>query len=339
MDRRELATLVNRIFGRMTFVHGFVHCDPHPGNLLVDSNGRVVLLDHGVYRSLDDDTRRTWCKLWRGLIANDDAEMRAAVADLGVDPELTTFFRIVLALVPARVVEDVHGTSTSAVISPGGGGGTTGGTGSVDGGRDVQVAARSGNPNPNNPKPSLAGFSGGVDKLSSFGKREVMRDVLGVKVERQTELFETLPRDLLMILKANNLLRYVNEQLDSPVNRFRSIAAAAEEGIAAPSDRGGGDPGTQSARPKRGRSTNLRRPVLLGVELRRAGGRDAPAASTGDDEGEARVRDVETGPGRGQGGDAGRETRGGFESGERRRHSRRRRTGDDLDATRDAMRC
>ena len=73
-----------------------------------------VLLDHGVYRSLDDRTRRTWCKLWRGLIANDDAEMRAAVADLGVDPELTTFFRIVLALVPARVVEDVHGTSTSA---------------------------------------------------------------------------------------------------------------------------------------------------------------------------------------------------------------------------------
>ena len=71
-----------------------------------------------------------------------------------------------------------------------------------------------------------------MDKLSSFGKREVMRDVLGVKVERQTELFETLPRDLLMILKANNLLRYVNEQLDSPVNRFRSIAAAAEEGIA-----------------------------------------------------------------------------------------------------------
>ena len=38
-----------------------------------------------------------------------------------------------------------------------------------------------------------------------------------------------------MILKANNLLRYVNEQLDSPVNRFRSIAAAAEEGIAATS--------------------------------------------------------------------------------------------------------
>ena len=78
----------------------------------------------------------------------------------------------------------VHGTSTSAVISPGGGGETGGAGGTLN----VQAAARSGNPNP---KPGLAGFSGGVDKLSSFGKREVMRDVLGVKVERQTELFET----------------------------------------------------------------------------------------------------------------------------------------------------
>ena len=176
-----------------------------------------MLLDHGVYRSLDDDTRRTWCKLWRGLIAGDEREMRAAVNDLGVDPDLTDFFRIVLALVPARVVEDVHGTRTSAVISS-----------TRDLGDDEDDLGARANGSSNN----LAGFSTGVDKLSSFGKREVMRDVLGVKVERQTELFETLPRDLLMILKANNLLRYVNEQLDSPVNRFRSIVASAEEGLA-----------------------------------------------------------------------------------------------------------
>ena len=217
IDKTKLAILVNEIFGRMTFVHGYTHCDPHPGNILVDSNGRVVLLDHGVYRSLDDDTRRTWCKLWRGLIAGDEREMRAAVNDLGVDPDLTDFFRIVPALVPARVVEDVHGTSTSAVISS-----------TRDLGDDEDDLGARANGSSNN----LAGFSTGVDKLSSFGKREVMRDVLGVKVERQTELFETLPRDLLMILKANNLLRYVNEQLDSPVNRFRSIVASAEEGLA-----------------------------------------------------------------------------------------------------------
>lgn len=39
----------------MIFVHGFVHCDPHPGNVLVRKCPRsqkteIVLLDHGLYQ-------------------------------------------------------------------------------------------------------------------------------------------------------------------------------------------------------------------------------------------------------------------------------------------------
>lgn len=39
----------------MIFVNGFVHCDPHPGNVLVrkgPDTGKVeiVLLDHGLYQ-------------------------------------------------------------------------------------------------------------------------------------------------------------------------------------------------------------------------------------------------------------------------------------------------
>ena len=75
-----------------------------------------------------------------------------------------------------------------------------------------------------------------MDKLTPLGKREVLRDVMGVKLEDQTRLFETMPRDLLLILKCNNLLRYVNEQLGSPVNRFRVIARFAEQGLAVDDD-------------------------------------------------------------------------------------------------------
>jgi hypothetical protein len=50
-------------------------------------------------------------------------------------------------------------------------------------------------------------------------------------LEDQSQLFEKLPRDLLLVLKANNLLRFINEQLGSPVNRFKFIAAAANEGL------------------------------------------------------------------------------------------------------------
>lgn len=38
----------------MIFVHGYVHCDPHPGNVLVNKTlqgkTEIVLLDHGLYQ-------------------------------------------------------------------------------------------------------------------------------------------------------------------------------------------------------------------------------------------------------------------------------------------------
>lgn len=58
------------------FRHGFVHCDPHDANLLVrphpkdPSRPQVVLLDHGLYRELDDDFRRNYTRLWAALVSS-----------------------------------------------------------------------------------------------------------------------------------------------------------------------------------------------------------------------------------------------------------------------------
>jgi aarF domain-containing kinase len=53
------------LFSEMIFTHGFVHCDPHPGNLLINpklnkqvgkntNDFEIVLIDHGLYQvSLD----------------------------------------------------------------------------------------------------------------------------------------------------------------------------------------------------------------------------------------------------------------------------------------------
>lgn len=45
--------MLGKLYSEMIFVKGYVHCDPHPGNVLVhkseDDVTKVVLLDHGLY--------------------------------------------------------------------------------------------------------------------------------------------------------------------------------------------------------------------------------------------------------------------------------------------------
>lgn len=53
-----------------------MHSDPHPGNIFVrqaempdgSSDVQIVLLDHGLYTTLKNDTRLSYTKLWRGIL-------------------------------------------------------------------------------------------------------------------------------------------------------------------------------------------------------------------------------------------------------------------------------
>eukprot|EP00798_Chlamydomonas_sp_ICE-L_P012309 gene12309-15472_t len=80
----EVARLVSETFAEMMFIHGDVHCDPHAANMMVRKQGgktQLVLLDHGLYRRIDDDFRLEYAKLWRGLIFADvDAITKASEA-------------------------------------------------------------------------------------------------------------------------------------------------------------------------------------------------------------------------------------------------------------------
>ena len=52
-DCPNLLCSMFQMFADMIYKHGFVHCDPHAGNILVrkreDGIDEVVLLDHGLY--------------------------------------------------------------------------------------------------------------------------------------------------------------------------------------------------------------------------------------------------------------------------------------------------
>jgi len=70
---------------RQVIVEGVYHADPHAGNILLTSDGRLALLDFGLLGRLDDDTRRGLSLLLLALAQNraDD------VADLIVALSLT----------------------------------------------------------------------------------------------------------------------------------------------------------------------------------------------------------------------------------------------------------
>ena len=55
---RELVETLIESYARMMLRDGVFHADPHPGNLLVDAKGRIVLLDFGMVIEVDVEVRK-----------------------------------------------------------------------------------------------------------------------------------------------------------------------------------------------------------------------------------------------------------------------------------------
>ncbi|XP_068524666.1 LOW QUALITY PROTEIN: uncharacterized aarF domain-containing protein kinase 5 [Anas acuta] len=85
---QDAADKLIRVFAEQIFYTGFIHADPHPGNVLVrrgpDGKAQLVLLDHGLYEFLSERDRSALCQLWRAIVLRDDAAMRSRSAELGV---------------------------------------------------------------------------------------------------------------------------------------------------------------------------------------------------------------------------------------------------------------
>nr|XP_020026579.1 uncharacterized aarF domain-containing protein kinase 5 isoform X2 [Castor canadensis] len=102
---QDVAKKLIQAFAEQIFYTGFIHSDPHPGNVLVrrgsDGKAELVLLDHGLYQFLDEKDRSALCQLWRAIILRDDAAMKAHAAALGVQDYL--LFSEVLMQRPVRL--------------------------------------------------------------------------------------------------------------------------------------------------------------------------------------------------------------------------------------------
>jgi ubiquinone biosynthesis protein len=72
-DPTRLAKIGFRTLLKMVFDDGFVHADLHPGNILVDKDGKVVILDLGLTAELDEAARRAFAQFfasWAGGVGS-----------------------------------------------------------------------------------------------------------------------------------------------------------------------------------------------------------------------------------------------------------------------------
>lgn len=86
-------------FAYQIFITGFTHADPHPGNIFIrrDESGssQLVLLDHGLYESIPQDTRYNLCRFWEAIVLRDNEMMQIYSNKLGVS-EYKRFAEILL---------------------------------------------------------------------------------------------------------------------------------------------------------------------------------------------------------------------------------------------------
>ncbi|ATZ48914.1 Bcmcp2 [Botrytis cinerea B05.10] len=101
IDRDEVSAALARIFNEMIFGNNApLHCDPHGGNLAIRKNDNrrgvnfdVILYDHGLYRDIPLELRRSYAKLWLAVIDANEPRMRKYAKEVaGVTDEQFPLF-------------------------------------------------------------------------------------------------------------------------------------------------------------------------------------------------------------------------------------------------------
>lgn len=82
--KQALASELWRAYLKQILVDGVFHCDPHPGNLLLDAEERVWILDHGMVAYLSRETQLRLMALLLALADRDGERVADACTEIGI---------------------------------------------------------------------------------------------------------------------------------------------------------------------------------------------------------------------------------------------------------------
>lgn len=114
----ELATRLIEAYLDQVFIHGLVHADPHPGNVLLTPDGRLALIDLGMVAHVSPRMRDRLLTLLLAIV--DGRGEEAAELALAISQPLPEFNKTDFGRDVARLVATYHGHSAGHSASEGG---------------------------------------------------------------------------------------------------------------------------------------------------------------------------------------------------------------------------
>jgi len=196
----EVAKLVASVFNSQVFLSGFVHCDPHPANVLLRPHPlnprkpQVVLVDHGLYKTLSPDFRITYAKLWKALLLADITQIRATCEALGV----TKMYQLLAAMLTSRPFDEILERSEK--------GGKL-----IPTKNRIEPVKRVRQDSINDADPSKANTASSAD-----GDKVMIRGYAQRYLPEIIEMLDTVPREMLLLFKMNDCLRHIDYALKTP---------------------------------------------------------------------------------------------------------------------------
>lgn len=84
IDRTRLVVDLHKVFFTMLLRHSVFHADPHPGNVSVTDDGRLILYDYGMVGRLDEESRMRLVRLYLAMVEKDAGRTVTAMKELGM---------------------------------------------------------------------------------------------------------------------------------------------------------------------------------------------------------------------------------------------------------------
>lgn len=85
-DRVAFAHRISNLYVESIFIHGLYHADPHPGNIIVQSDGAIGLLDFGMVGRIDDSLRGSIEEMLFAVASQDSALLTSLIKRAGKIP-------------------------------------------------------------------------------------------------------------------------------------------------------------------------------------------------------------------------------------------------------------